>query len=129
MLQIFAKSADEFTLILFGSEETRNNFANGAENVYFCEEEMQTAKIDWLKFIANEITPNEHLDGDCKYLPLFDTIGGLDEGSRKSKSAHDWLTGVTGTKSNLLEVKAEGCGFEAYQLRKHTEKVFFMIYR
>uniref|UniRef100_A0A0M3I3G5 Ku domain-containing protein n=1 Tax=Ascaris lumbricoides TaxID=6252 RepID=A0A0M3I3G5_ASCLU len=62
--KIFAKSADEFTLILFGSEETRNNFANGAENVYFCEEEMQTAKIDWLKFIANEITPNEHLDGD-----------------------------------------------------------------
>uniref|UniRef100_A0A914ZQW3 Ku domain-containing protein n=1 Tax=Parascaris univalens TaxID=6257 RepID=A0A914ZQW3_PARUN len=62
--KIFAKSADEFTLILFGSKETRNNFANGAENVYFCEEEMQTAKIDWLRFIANEITPNEHLDGD-----------------------------------------------------------------
>ncbi|KHN78838.1 X-ray repair cross-complementing protein 5 [Toxocara canis] len=62
--KIFSKSPDEFTLILFGSDETRNSFASGTENIYFCEEEMQTAKIDWLKLIDKEVKPSKHVQGD-----------------------------------------------------------------
>lgn len=67
VLKIFAESVDEFTLILFGSEVTRNRVTDD-ENIFFYEEEMQQAKIDWLRFIDKEIKPSKSINGDCKFV-------------------------------------------------------------
>lgn len=62
--KIFAESPDEFTLVLFGSERTHNAITSD-QNIYFCEEEMQKAKIDWLRLIDKEIKPSSTARGDC----------------------------------------------------------------
>ncbi|VDK44984.1 unnamed protein product [Anisakis simplex] len=66
--KIFAKSPDEFTIILFGSDKTRlcTNCANedGTTNIFFCEDEMQTAKMDWLKLIDKELKTSDSVKGD-----------------------------------------------------------------
>lgn len=67
VLKIFTESADEFTLVLFGSEATQNPVTDD-ENIFFCEEEMQQAKIDWLRFIDKEIRPSKFVNGDCKFV-------------------------------------------------------------
>uniref|UniRef100_A0A158Q7C1 Methionine--tRNA ligase, mitochondrial n=1 Tax=Elaeophora elaphi TaxID=1147741 RepID=A0A158Q7C1_9BILA len=61
--KIFTESTDEFTLVLFGSEVTQNPVTDD-ENIFFCDEEMQQAKIDWLRFIAKEIKPSKSVNGD-----------------------------------------------------------------
>ncbi|KAM3728946.1 X-ray repair cross-complementing protein [Dirofilaria immitis] len=61
--KIFTKSADEFALMLFGSEVTQNSVTDD-ENIFFYEEEMQQAKIDWLRFIDKEIKPSKSTNGD-----------------------------------------------------------------
>ncbi|EFO26243.1 ku P80 DNA helicase [Loa loa] len=61
--KIFTESADEFTLVLFGSELTQNPVTVD-ENIFFCEEEMQQAKIDWLRLIDKEIKPSKSTNGD-----------------------------------------------------------------
>lgn len=67
VLKIFTESIDEFTLVLFGSEVTRNPVTND-ENIFFCEEEMQQAKIDWLRLIHKEIKASKSVNGDCKFV-------------------------------------------------------------
>ncbi|VDK75608.1 unnamed protein product [Litomosoides sigmodontis] len=61
--KIFTESIDEFTLVLFGSEVTRNP-VTADENIFFCEEEMQQAKIDWLRLIDKEIKASKSINGD-----------------------------------------------------------------
>uniref|UniRef100_A0AAF5Q2Y4 VWFA domain-containing protein n=1 Tax=Wuchereria bancrofti TaxID=6293 RepID=A0AAF5Q2Y4_WUCBA len=61
--KIFTESIDKFTLMLFGSEVTQNPITTD-ENIFFYEEEMQQAKIDWLRFIDNEIKPSKSTNGD-----------------------------------------------------------------
>ncbi|VDO21482.1 unnamed protein product [Brugia timori] len=46
--KIFTESVDKFTLMLFGSEVTQNPITTD-ENIFFYVEEMQQAKIDWLR--------------------------------------------------------------------------------
>ncbi|VDN20032.1 unnamed protein product [Gongylonema pulchrum] len=71
--KIFTESPDEFTLVLFGSEKTLNPVTDD-QNIYFCEEEMQRAKIDWLRLIDKEIKPSKSVYGDF----LAALIAGLD---------------------------------------------------
>ncbi|CAG9536799.1 unnamed protein product [Cercopithifilaria johnstoni] len=61
--KIFTESTDDFTLVLFGSEVTQNPVTDD-ENIFFCEEEMQQAKIDWLRLIDKEIKPSKSITGD-----------------------------------------------------------------
>ncbi|VIO88297.1 Ku70/Ku80 beta-barrel domain containing protein [Brugia malayi] len=61
--KIFTESVDKFTLMLFGSEVTQNPITTD-ENIFFYVEEMQQAKIDWLRFIDKEIKPSKSTNGD-----------------------------------------------------------------
>uniref|UniRef100_A0A0N5AP56 Ku domain-containing protein n=1 Tax=Syphacia muris TaxID=451379 RepID=A0A0N5AP56_9BILA len=63
VFKIFTESADEFILIFFGTEETKNPFSSN-ENIVFFETEMQTAKIDWLRMLQNEVKPSTNVEGD-----------------------------------------------------------------
>ncbi|VDN03152.1 unnamed protein product [Thelazia callipaeda] len=63
LFKIFSESSDQFTLVLFGSEETQNPLTLD-QHIFFCEEEMQQAKIDWLRFIDKEIKPSKSVRGN-----------------------------------------------------------------
>lgn len=66
VLKIFTESPDEFVLVLFGNNETKNPFSSTL-NIYYCEEEMQLPTFDWLKYLENEVKVSEEVEGDCKF--------------------------------------------------------------
>lgn len=65
--QIFAKSSDEFAVMLFGCECDSISFPVFSDkNIRFCIEKLQTAKIEWLKLFEKEIQISINTKGDCK---------------------------------------------------------------
>jgi hypothetical protein len=63
---VFTASKDEFVLVLFGANETNNR--EKVENVYFCQEDLQPAQLDWLKLLDREIRINPDAEGDGPHL-------------------------------------------------------------
>lgn len=67
-LQIFTESKDEFAVVLFGTEETDNPLAldsGGYSNICVARE-LQTPTWDLVKYVRNELAPQNPVQADCK---------------------------------------------------------------
>ncbi|VDD93390.1 unnamed protein product [Enterobius vermicularis] len=88
--KIFTESPDEFVLVLFGNNETKNPFSSTL-NIYYCEEEMQLPTFDWLKYLENEVKVSEEVEGDF-LTALIEAVDFM-RSSLKSK-AENVVTGI-----------------------------------
>ncbi|KAI1707556.1 ku70/Ku80 beta-barrel domain-containing protein [Ditylenchus destructor] len=62
--KIFTEASDQFSLIFFGHETTRNDLLPDYSNVYIHNDEYETAKIEWLKILEREVETNTKCSGD-----------------------------------------------------------------
>lgn len=64
-IQIFTESTDRFSLMFFGHESTTDQ---NRPNVYFQNEEFDTARVEWLHVLQNEVNTNPKAIGDCEFI-------------------------------------------------------------
>ncbi|MFH4974477.1 hypothetical protein AB6A40_001186 [Gnathostoma spinigerum] len=113
--KIFSESVDEFTLVLFGSDETRNSCLHGIGNIFFCEEELQTAQIDWLRKIENEFKLSSDAEGDylnalivaIEYIRL--SLETMEEAEKASVTARNILilSNLAGSKADTSNTRID----------------------